>query len=282
MEAGAQLCEAGHVSGRHQPAARSPQLRDVVVEDGAEPSLFGRLQPSVGAARLLDDEIGMSCLPAGPVPGGAEVGSAHCPDRWQHLVAPVGRAEDHGRLVDEPTQPADEVGWWSPAGERFGVVERERPGEDRQRIQRCPLARLEQAVRRLDHAPHAVVAAWGRRSRAIEQREVLTDPLRQGADIDPRDATGGELEGEREAAHGLAQLDRRLPFGSTRLESGHRRPSAIQEQLEPSSPELQHLLGAIAGNAQAMDEFASVVAGTLSPAALFDREHIGRLVGSAK
>jgi 2-polyprenyl-6-methoxyphenol hydroxylase-like FAD-dependent oxidoreductase len=52
-------------------------------------------------------------------------------------------------------------------------------------------------------------------------------------------------------------------------------------RLEPPPPELQHLLGAIAGNARAMDEFASVVAGTLSPADFFDREHIGRLVSSA-
>ena len=48
--------------------------------------------------------------------------------------------------------------------------------------------------------------------------------------------------------------------------------------LEPPPPELQQLLGAIASNPDAMDEFASVWAGTLSPAAFFDPAHLGQLM----
>ena len=49
---------------------------------------------------------------------------------------------------------------------------------------------------------------------------------------------------------------------------------------EPPPPVLLQLLGAIAGNQQAMDEFASIFAGTLSPAEFFDPAHIGQLTGT--
>lgn len=48
--------------------------------------------------------------------------------------------------------------------------------------------------------------------------------------------------------------------------------------LEPPPPEMQALLGAVAGNPEAMDAFVSVVAGTLSPAEFFDPENVGRLM----
>jgi 2-polyprenyl-6-methoxyphenol hydroxylase-like FAD-dependent oxidoreductase len=48
--------------------------------------------------------------------------------------------------------------------------------------------------------------------------------------------------------------------------------------LEPPPPEVQQLLGAIHGNQPAMDAFASVVAGTLSPAELFDPDRVRRLL----
>jgi flavin-dependent dehydrogenase len=51
--------------------------------------------------------------------------------------------------------------------------------------------------------------------------------------------------------------------------------------LEPPPPELQQLLGAVHGNQDAMDEFASLTAGTMSPVEFFDPEHIGRLMGAA-
>jgi 2-polyprenyl-6-methoxyphenol hydroxylase-like FAD-dependent oxidoreductase len=51
--------------------------------------------------------------------------------------------------------------------------------------------------------------------------------------------------------------------------------------LEPPPPELQQLLGAAAGNQEAMDAFVSVTAGTLSPVDFFDPAHIGRIMSQA-
>ncbi len=51
--------------------------------------------------------------------------------------------------------------------------------------------------------------------------------------------------------------------------------------LDPPA-EHQQLIGAIDGNPEAMDEFVSVFAGTLSPTELFDPEHIGQLVEAAQ
>jgi flavin-dependent dehydrogenase len=50
--------------------------------------------------------------------------------------------------------------------------------------------------------------------------------------------------------------------------------------MEPPPPEMQQLLGAVAGNQQAMDDFVSIIAGTVSPAAFFAPEHIGELLGA--
>jgi flavin-dependent dehydrogenase len=50
--------------------------------------------------------------------------------------------------------------------------------------------------------------------------------------------------------------------------------------LEPPPPELQQLLGAVHGNKEAMDEFVSVNAGTLSPAAFFDPRHVEELMAA--
>src|SRR5262249_53776371 len=44
--------------------------------------------------------------------------------------------------------------------------------------------------------------------------------------------------------------------------------------LEPPPPEMQQLLGAVHGNQAAMDQFVSVVAGTMSPTEFFDSENI--------
>jgi flavin-dependent dehydrogenase len=51
--------------------------------------------------------------------------------------------------------------------------------------------------------------------------------------------------------------------------------------LEPPTEEMQQLLGAVYGNPDAMDAFASVAAGTLSPADFFAPEHIGPIMGAA-
>jgi flavin-dependent dehydrogenase len=51
--------------------------------------------------------------------------------------------------------------------------------------------------------------------------------------------------------------------------------------MEPPPPELQQLLGGIAGNQQAMDAFVSITAGTLSPVEFFDPANLAALVGGA-
>jgi hypothetical protein len=51
--------------------------------------------------------------------------------------------------------------------------------------------------------------------------------------------------------------------------------------LEAPPPQMQQLLGAVHGNREAMDAFVSVVAGTMSPIAFFDPDHIGRIMTAA-
>jgi hypothetical protein len=50
--------------------------------------------------------------------------------------------------------------------------------------------------------------------------------------------------------------------------------------LEPPSPEMQQLLGAIHGNQPAMDAFVSVTAGTLSPIEFFDPANMANLLAT--
>ena len=52
-------------------------------------------------------------------------------------------------------------------------------------------------------------------------------------------------------------------------------------RLEPPPPELQQLLGAVATDQRAMDDFVSVTAGSLSPAEFFDPDNIGRIMAAA-
>jgi flavin-dependent dehydrogenase len=49
--------------------------------------------------------------------------------------------------------------------------------------------------------------------------------------------------------------------------------------LAPPPAEMQALIGAIAGNQPAMDDFVSLTAGTVSPAVFFDPANTGRLTG---
>jgi len=51
--------------------------------------------------------------------------------------------------------------------------------------------------------------------------------------------------------------------------------------LAPPPPEMQQLLGGIQGNQRAMDAFAQMNAGTLSPARFFAPDHLGSLMGGA-
>jgi 2-polyprenyl-6-methoxyphenol hydroxylase-like FAD-dependent oxidoreductase len=50
--------------------------------------------------------------------------------------------------------------------------------------------------------------------------------------------------------------------------------------LKPPPPEMQGLLGAMAGNQAAMDDFVSINAGTVSPAEFFDHANLDRLLGA--
>jgi 2-polyprenyl-6-methoxyphenol hydroxylase-like FAD-dependent oxidoreductase len=50
--------------------------------------------------------------------------------------------------------------------------------------------------------------------------------------------------------------------------------------LQPPAPEVQQLLGAVAGSQMAMDDFVSVVAGSMSPVDFFSEENVGRIFGA--
>jgi flavin-dependent dehydrogenase len=51
--------------------------------------------------------------------------------------------------------------------------------------------------------------------------------------------------------------------------------------LEPPPPEMQRLFGAIHGNQDAMDQFARMNAGTISPAELFAPENVAKIIATA-
>jgi hypothetical protein len=48
--------------------------------------------------------------------------------------------------------------------------------------------------------------------------------------------------------------------------------------LEPPTPELAQLLGAVHGNHEAMDGFVRVAAGVTSPADFFSEENVGQIL----
>jgi 2-polyprenyl-6-methoxyphenol hydroxylase-like FAD-dependent oxidoreductase len=52
--------------------------------------------------------------------------------------------------------------------------------------------------------------------------------------------------------------------------------------LEAPPEQMQQLLGAVHGNQDAMDDFVSLTAGTVSPIEFFDPENIGRIIGAAQ
>jgi len=54
--------------------------------------------------------------------------------------------------------------------------------------------------------------------------------------------------------------------------------TAQMASLEPPPPEMLQLLGAVAGDQDAMDQFVSVNTGTLSPEAFFSPENIGAIM----
>jgi flavin-dependent dehydrogenase len=52
--------------------------------------------------------------------------------------------------------------------------------------------------------------------------------------------------------------------------------------LEPPPPELQQLLAAVHGNRKAMDDFARMNAGTISPAEFFAPENVNAIAAAAR
>jgi len=51
--------------------------------------------------------------------------------------------------------------------------------------------------------------------------------------------------------------------------------------LEPPPPEMQQLLGAVSGQTEAMDDFVSLLAGTVSPADFFSEGNVGKIMAGA-
>jgi hypothetical protein len=51
--------------------------------------------------------------------------------------------------------------------------------------------------------------------------------------------------------------------------------------MEPPPPEMEQLLGAVFGNQEAMDAFARVNAGVMSPAEFFAPDNVGRIMAAA-
>ena len=97
----------------------------------------------------------------------------------------------------------------------------------------------------------------------------------------------------RDAEQCAAALDQSLsharPFDDVMREVQQRRDEHVTPMfeftcqlatLEPPPPEMQRLFGAIAGNRKAMDGFAQMNAGTISPAQFFAPENVGAILGS--
>ena len=53
-------------------------------------------------------------------------------------------------------------------------------------------------------------------------------------------------------------------------------------KLEPPPPERQQLMGAVYGNQEAMDDFAKVFGGIVSPAEFFSEENVGKIFAAAQ
>jgi flavin-dependent dehydrogenase len=81
----------------------------------------------------------------------------------------------------------------------------------------------------------------------------------------------GELDLDSSMAAWLADKETRMPLYEFTAELA---------SLEPPPPEMQALLGAAAGSQPAMDGFAGVVAGTVSPAEYFSPAHVGAILGA--
>ncbi len=83
--------------------------------------------------------------------------------------------------------------------------------------------------------------------------------------------------GQRSIAEAMADHQRRR---DARVMPMYRFTTELA-RMEPPSPEMQQLIGAIAGDEPAMNQFVSVIAGTLSPDAFFDPTNVGTFVDVA-
>jgi 2-polyprenyl-6-methoxyphenol hydroxylase-like FAD-dependent oxidoreductase len=114
-----------------------------------------------------------------------------------------------------------------------------------------------------------------------------------GYDRDPITAQGIS-DAFRDAELCATALDESLTgsreFGAAMADYQQRRDEQVRPMyefttqlatLEPPPPEMQQLLGAVEGNQVAMDQFVSVVAGTVSPATFLSPENIGRIMSTA-
>jgi flavin-dependent dehydrogenase len=91
------------------------------------------------------------------------------------------------------------------------------------------------------------------------------------------DALHSALNGDRGFEDAMGEYQRRRDERVTPLYEF----TTQMATLEPPPPEMQELMGGIAGNQSAMDAFVSVTAGTLSPVAFFDPENIGQIMSVA-
>ena len=80
-------------------------------------------------------------------------------------------------------------------------------------------------------------------------------------------------------------------FDAAMREYQHRRDARVQAMyeftcqlatLEPPAPEMQQLFGAVHGNQKAMDDFARMNAGTISPAEFFAPENVKAITAAAE
>jgi flavin-dependent dehydrogenase len=113
-----------------------------------------------------------------------------------------------------------------------------------------------------------------------------------GYDRDPITAQGMS-DAFRDAEHCAAALDDsfsgRRSFHDAMADYQQRRDAQVLPMyefttqlatLEPPPPEMQQLLAAVAASQDAMNDFVSIAAGTLSPAQFFDPANVGRVMAA--
>ncbi len=231
VQARGQRNKTGDVVLRGEPGARRAQVGDVLVHGRDDAFLVGGAQRAVDGGGGGEHDLGVCSPRSFEATGSAEVSAAHSLDGRQQLVARVALSEPHERLVDERADRRSRlVAFASVLSERLRVSERERPGEHGQLVEQAPFVRGEELVAGLDDPGQAVVAIG--RPRPVDQPGMGTDAFVQRAYIDPRDAGGGELDGERQASQRVAQVDDDALGVALGTEARRNRASAVDEELD--------------------------------------------------